>query len=203
MAHALRLIAALVLTLAGAACSIAPPVSEASIISYDFGPAPASPPAPALRQSLLVYDVSAPAWLDLSSIYYRLAYKDAVRPQAYADSRWVMSPAALLSGRLRGRLAAAGGAGIVQPGDGARANYALRVELDDFVQVFDAPGKSRAVVRVRASVLGNRSLLAQRGFSAERSAATANAEGGVRALVEASDEIVDQLVDWAVQQVKD
>lgn len=189
----------LALTLAG--CSIAPAPAPAPA-NYDFGPAPAGQPKGA-RQALLVHDVSAPAWLDSPLIHYRLAYQDSARPQAYADSRWVMSPAALLTQRLRGQLAASGSGGIVLPGDAARANYALRVELDEFAQVFDAPGKSRAVVRLRVSVVGNRTLLAQRDFNVERPAGTPDAQGGVRALIGASDEAIDRLVGWAVGYLKD
>jgi cholesterol transport system auxiliary component len=195
-------IAVVAVGLACAGCSIAPAPSSA-VAQYDFGPAPSTNSAQGLRQSLVVYDLSAPAWLDSPFIYYRLAYEDAARPHAYADSRWVTSPAALIAIRLRGRLAAAGKGGIVHPADGARANHALRVELDEFSQVFDAPGKSRAVVRLRASVLGNRALIAQRSFSVERPASTPDAEGGVRALIGASDEAVEQLVAWTVGSLKD
>ncbi len=191
---------ALALGLACAGCSIAPSPAPA-VANYDFGPVPDRHPAQGPRRALLVHDVGAPAWLDSPLIHYRLAYQDAARPQVYAESRWVMSPAALFTNRLRGQLAASGG--IVQPSDGARAGYALRVELDEFTQVFDAPGKSRAVVRLRASVLGNRSLVAQRSFSVERAARTPDAEGGVRALIGASDEAIDQLIGWAVGQLKD
>ncbi len=184
-----------------AGCSFAPPPAPART-QYDFGPAPASPLKGA-RQAFLVYDVSAPAWLDSPLIHYRLAYQDAARPQAYADSRWVMSPAALFTQRLRGRLAASGGGGIVLPGDPARVHYALRVELEEFAQVFDAPGESRAVLHLRASVLGNRSLVAQKTFSLERPASTPDAEGGVRALIGASDEAIDQIALWAAGYVKD
>src|SRR5882762_2080642 len=89
------------------------------------------------------------------------------------------------------------------PGRDAPAKYALRVDLEEFIQVFEAPGKSRAVVRFRASVLGKRSLTAQRSFSVERPAKTPDAEGGVRALIGASDEAVEQLIGWAAQQLKD
>ena len=187
------------LVLAG--CSFAPAPMPAPA-NYDFGPAPAGRPKGA-RQALLVHDVSAPAWLDSPLIHYRLAYQDAARPQPYADSRWVMSPAALLTQRLRGQLAASGGGGIVLPGDAARAHYALRVELDEFAQVFDSPGKSRAVVRLRVSVVGNRTLLAQRDFNVERPASTPDAQGGVRALIGASDEAIEQLIAWAVGYLKD
>lgn len=195
-------IAGLALALACAGCSFtpapAPPVAR-----FDFGPVPPGNPTQILRHPLVIYDVSAPAWLDSPSIYYRLAYQDAARPQAYADSRWVASPAELIATRLRGRLAPSGKGGIVHPADGARASYALRVELNEFTQVFDAPGRSRAVVRLRASVLGSRALIAQKSFSVERPASTPDAEGGVRALIGASDEAVDQLVAWAVASLKD
>jgi len=202
MARGAARIFALALVLAGAGCSLAPAPGSVTA-NYDFGPRPEGRPAPALRQALLVHDVGAPAWLDSPLIYYRLAYQDATRPQAYADSRWVMSPAELLTNRLRGQLAASGGGGIIQPGDDARAKYALRVDLDEFIQVFDAPGKSRALVRFRASVMGNRSLIAQRSFSVERPARTPDAEGGVRALIGASDEGVDQLIGWTIGNLKD
>lgn len=195
-------IAGYALALACAGCSVAPSPGP-EVTSYDFGPAPEKRSPQALRQALVVYEVSAPAWLDSAFIHYRLAYLDATRPRAYADSRWVMSPAALFSNRLRAQLAASGSGAVVQPIDGARTNYALRVELDEFTQVFDAPGKSRAVVRMRAVVVGNRSLVAQRSFSAERSARTADAEGGVRALIAASDDAIDQLIAWTMQQVKE
>ena len=196
-------IALLGLGLACAGCSIAPISSSTEVTQYDFGPDPAKGSAPALRQALLVYDVSAPAWLDSQNIYYRLAYQDAARPQAYADSRWVGSPAELIAGRVRGRLAASGKGGVIHPADGTRASYALRVELDEFDQVFDAPGRSRAVVRLRASILGKTSLVGQRSFSAEREAATPDAEGGVRALIAASDEVLDQLVAWTLASLKE
>ncbi len=190
------------LALACAGCSVAPAPGP-EFTSYDFGPAPEKQPAQALRQALVVHEISAPAWLDSAFIHYRLAYVDTTRPRAYADSRWVMSPAALFYDRLRARLAASGSGAIVQPIDGARTHYALRVEMDEFTQVFDAPGKSRGVVRVRAVVVGSRNLVAQRSFSVERPARSADAEGGVRALIAASDEAIDQLIAWMVQQVKE
>jgi len=182
--------------------ALSPNSSSSEVTQYDFGPMPQRD-APGLGHSLLVYDVNAPAWLDSPSIYYRLAYQDAARPQAYADSRWVSSPAELIGSRVRGRLAASGKGGIVHPADGTRANYALRVELDEFTQVFDAPGRSKAVVRLRASVLGKNALLAQKSFSVERAAATSDAEGGVRALIAASDEVLDQLIAWTVASMKE
>jgi cholesterol transport system auxiliary component len=196
-------LASLALGLLAGCGGLAPVSSTSDAVLYDFGPMPSGKPVQGLGQSLLVYDVNTPGWLDSPFIYYRLAYQDAARPQAYADSRWVGSPADLIGGRIRARLAAAGKGGIVHPADGTRASYALRVELDEFMQVFDAPGKSRAVVRLRASVLGKNALIAQKSFGVERPAATPDADGGVRALIAASDEALDQLVTWTVASLKD
>lgn len=170
--------------------------SRPEIASYDFGPAPAAAARPVLAKPLVVYDVGAPAWMDSTAIFYRLAYRDPARPQAYANNRWVMPPAALLTGRLRQRLSAASGAGVVMPADAIRTEAALRVELDEFTQIFDAVDRSRALVRMRATLLGNRAGILQRAFSAERTVASADAEGGVRALAAASDEVIEQILQW-------
>jgi len=184
------------------ACGIAPNAKN-EIATYDFGRvASGRDGGPRVRQPLLVRDVGAPAWMDSSSIHYRLAYRDASRPQAYANSRWVMPPAGLLTGRLRQRLSGAGG-GVILPTDGLRAPAVLRVELEEFTQVFDAADRSRAVVRVRASLVGPRALIGQRLFSLEKPASSPDAEGGVRALAAASDEVVEQLVEWVAAALKD
>ena len=185
-----------------AACSIAPQ-SRDGMASYDFGLAAADKEAnPRLQHDLLVAAVSAPAWMDNSSIYYRLAYQDAARPQPYAQSHWVMPPAALLGLRLRAGVARASKAAVFTPADGVRVEYTLRLELDEFSQIFDAVDKSRAVVRLRASLIRNRAVVAQQTFGIERAAATPNAEGGVRALIAASDEAGSRLIDWLAANMK-
>lgn len=188
--------------MACAGCSIAPPVAP-EFTNYDFGPAPRAARLASLRRTLVVYDAGAPAWVDSTLIHYRLAYQDAPRPRAYADSRWVMSPALLFSNRLRGQLAASGTGSIVQPGDGTRAGYALRVELEEFVQVFDAPGRSRALLQVRVLLSADREFVAQKTFRVEQPSHTADADGGVRALIAASDAAIDELIAWTRQNLKD
>ncbi|MBI4192298.1 MAG: membrane integrity-associated transporter subunit PqiC [Betaproteobacteria bacterium] len=182
-----------------AACSLGPASKDAPA-TYDLG-APRAHAAnqPRIRASLLVHNVAAPGWLDTPAIVYRLNYQDAARQQIYASSRWAAAPAALLTQRLRGRLAAASDGGVIGVADSARADYTLRLELEDFSQVFDAADASRAVVIARASIVNvaRRSLLAQTSFTVERAAASANAEGGVRALAAAGDELIEAVVAWA------
>lgn len=185
-----------------AGCAIGPQ-SPNGIANYDFGlPRSDKEAGPRLQHDLVVAAVSAPAWMDNSGIYYRLAYQDAIRPQAYAQSRWVMPPATLLGQRLRAGIARASKAGVFAPADGVRADYTLRLELEEFSQVFDAADKSRAVVRLRASLIRNHGPVTQQSFGIERAAATPNAEGGVRALIAASDEAGNGLIDWLAANMK-
>jgi cholesterol transport system auxiliary component len=171
--------------------------------SYDLGPPPVYPKSnPAIRGTVLIPPVRAPAWLDETDIVYRLLYEDSSRPQPYTMSRWAAEPASLLTDRLRGRFAAASD-GVVTPGYSASSDYTLRVELDDFSQRFDAPGKGRGTLRARASLLStrDRKLLAQRDFDVERESAP-NAPGAVKALSEATSAFLEELVSWTAQSVR-
>lgn len=183
-------------------CAIAPQTRE-GMVNYDFGLARADKEAkPRLRQDLVVAEVSAPAWMDNSGIYYRLAYRDAAQPRAYALSHWVMPPAALLGQRLRANIARANTAGVFTSADGVHTGYTLRLELEEFSQVFDNANSSHALLRLRASLINLRSVVAQQEFELEQAAATPNAEGGVRALIAASDAAGEKLVDWLARNLK-
>jgi len=137
------------------------PPAQTPAAVYDFGlQPPAGVPAasaisgqPQPWASLLVAEVAAPAWLDSQAIQYRLAYHDSAQTHSYANSRWAAAPAALLTQRIRSRIAAVTHSGVVSAGDGVRADYALRLELEEFAQVFDTVEQSRAVVRLRASLV--------------------------------------------------
>ncbi|HUX24186.1 MAG TPA: ABC-type transport auxiliary lipoprotein family protein [Burkholderiales bacterium] len=183
-------------------CALGPQPRE-GMANYDFGlPRWGKDANPSLQQELVVADVAAPAWMDNSNIYYRLAYQDATRPRAYALSHWVMSPAALLGQRLRADIARASKAGVFAPADGVRAEYLLRLELEEFSQVFDTATSSHAVLRLRAILMRKRDVVAQRQFDIEQAVATPNAEGGVHALIAASDTAGAKLVDWLAANMK-
>jgi cholesterol transport system auxiliary component len=188
--------------LAGCASGSAP---GQSMVRYDFGlsnlaasagpqaVAPAFPPGAAIK----VLDVGAPAGLDSDEFHYRLQYADGQQTHVYASSRWTMTPAQLLTQRLRTRLAARGA--VVAGGDLVQAPV-LKLDLDNFEQVFDAPGASRGIVAVRATLLKDGALLAQQSFSASRASPSADAPGGARALAAASDAVIDQIVAWLARQ---
>ncbi|MBL8382406.1 MAG: membrane integrity-associated transporter subunit PqiC [Burkholderiales bacterium] len=183
-----RRLAALLAAGLAAACSIGPKPAAAPA-AWDFGP-PADA-APRVRvKSLAAIEVTAPRWIDTVGTHYRLAYANAAQPMAYAHTRWVMPPPALLEARLRERLVA-GGALL------GGAGPTLQLDLDEFAQVFDSEKASRAVVRARATLKAGREVLRQQRFVVDLPAASPDGPGGAAALARAADRLVDTVLDWA------
>ena len=192
----------LLLPIGFAGCSLGPEKRDPPTV-FDLGPHRAyTAGAPAINATLLIPPVSASPWLDNPNIYYRLTYRDASRPDAYAQNRWTLSPALLLTERLRARFAAVS-RGVVTVQDGAIADYALRIDLEDFSQSFDDAQTSKVTVRLRASLISvsTRALHAQRSFSVDRSAAP-NAPGAAQSLAAAGDAVIEELAAWTAQNLK-
>lgn len=200
----LRGIASVVMAAALGGCTLFPPPAEAPA-HYDLGPLPhyrrASLPLPA---TVKLPEVTAPSWLEGQGIVYRLAYDEPARLRSYARSQWRAPPSALVTQRLRARFSAASRSGIVTEDDGAHADYALRVDLSDFSQIFSGPAASGVTVRARVSLvdIGRRTLAAQRVFSIERPAPGPDAGGAVAALAGASDELIEEVLEWTREQLR-
>ncbi len=180
-----------VLVLGTAGCGVGPKPRDA-VTAYDFGLPAASRPVllGGQNRALAQVLVTAPNWMDTTQLHYRLAYANAARPAAYAQTRWVSTPSNLIEARLKERAVAGG---VLLGGSGS----ALRVELDEFSQVFDAEKTSRAVLRARASLASGRDVTAQKAFLIEVPAATPDGPGGALALGAAANRLVDDVLAWA------
>ena len=183
----LALGAALLLTACGVGPKPLPPVGN-----YDFGLADSTAPKLTLKNIAQV-EVSAPRWLDTVSLYYRLAYADGNQPRAYTQTKWVMPPAGLVEARLKER-AVAGGAVV------GGAGPVLRIELDEFSQVFTTATSSKAVLRARVTLISTRDVLRQKAFVVEEPATSADGPGGAAALKRAAENFVDTALAWAGAQ---
>ena len=195
-----RLVALLGALVAG--CMATPGVH---VTTYDFGlDAPGSRSSIRLPGTLAIEPIHAPSWFDGSEIFYRLAYRDPTRRDAYSQSHWVGPPEELLAQRLRQKLDTAFEGGVADREGAVASDFLLRVELGEFSQVFDTPDSSRAVVRVRASLIDvkHRRLLAKKEFDAERTAPTPDAAGAVHGLRAAGDAALDALIDWLGAQLQ-
>jgi cholesterol transport system auxiliary component len=62
--------------------------------------------------------------------------------------------------------------------------------------VFDAPGRSIGKVALRASAFNGQQLITQKTFNRQAPAPTPDAEGGARAMAQASDEAIADVMRW-------
>ena len=149
----------------------------------------------------MLQEVKAPLALDSAAVLYRLAYSDAQQLRPYAYARWSMPPAQLVQQRLRESLSLS--RAVVSPGESS-VPLALRVELQEFSQLFDTPQTSSGFVRLRATLVevkgGADQLVAQQVFVKQQPAFSADAPGGVRALMAATDAAVEEIGAWLQRQ---
>jgi len=184
---------------------------------YDFGPSRLSAPA-AKRMTglapLVVGEVEANPALDSTALLYRLAYADAQQLHPYALARWSMTPAQLVRQRLREHLGQRHA--LFNPGDSGLSDAAsapalptpltlpapltLRIELEEFSQLFETPDRSVGLLHLRATLTraspSGEKWLAQRSVVVQRPAPSADAAGGVRAMTAATDAAVLEIDEW-------
>jgi cholesterol transport system auxiliary component len=195
------------------ACSALPDKPMRAAL-YDFGPGPLSAPATtrqAPQPPLSLADITTPGGaLDNQAVLYRLAYSDAQQLRPYSQARWSMPPAQLVRQRLRETLGRT--RPVFNAGEGPALNRGaslgvlprtLQLELEEFSHLFNAPGSSVGLIRLRATLVENlpsgEKLLAQRSFIVQRPAPSADAPGGVRALTAATDAAIEEMTTWLQQ----
>ena len=190
-------------------CSVLDKPTRATM--YDFGPgelstqALASPPVPALSPLAIADIATSGGALENQAVLYRLGYVDAQQLRPYSQARWTMPPAQLVRQRMRDRLSQQ--RVVLNAREGVALNRSqntnlpmLRLELEEFSQLFSAPDTSIGLIRLHATLVeitpaGER-LVAQRNLSVQRPATTPDAAGGVRALTAATDAAIDELDAW-------
>lgn len=202
-----------------AGCSVLPdPPKRAEV--YDFGPglptvatptasAGAATATPAALPPLALAEVSTTGMPEGSTaLLYRLDYANAQQLRPYAQTRWSQPPAQLVQQALRDELGQRravllGESGVGQLLDNGRPPTVVRAQLEEFSQVFSAPGTSSGLVRLRVSVADSTTagekLVAQRVFTVQRPAPTADAVGGTRALAEAARQASAEVERWLEQ----
>ncbi|MEM8512743.1 cholesterol transport system auxiliary component [Massilia sp. MP_M2] len=166
---------------------------------YDFGAPSAQRFTPANPSSqlppIVVMDATGGAVLDNERMVYRLNYADPLQARTYAGSRWSGTPLALVTQRLKVRLAQAG-VTVLSATDAANRVPILRIEIDDFVHAFSSTSASEGQIQLRASVLADHRLVAQQSFAHSAPAPSQDAAGGVAALAAGTDRIALDLKKW-------
>ena len=204
-------------------CSVLP-TPPARALVYDFGPGLQAPVAdstvatatPSVQlPTLALADVQSAGRNDNSTaVLYRLAYTDARQLRPYQQARWAMPPAQLVQQALRMQLgerravlsaddalsAAREGTGLSAATGAGSLPTVLRVELEEFSQVFSSASTSTGLVRLRATLveptLEGEKLLGQRLFTMQAPAPSADAAGGTRALTDATAQAAQAIAQW-------
>lgn len=186
-----RLLPLLASSLAMGACvsvDLAGKSARTPVAYFDLGEQPSGEAGP-MVVGLRGVEVAAPSWLDTPAMQYRLAYAEAARRSSFSESRWVAPPPELIRQSLRRTLA---------PAEGGAGGCRLHVDVDEFIQRFDAPQSSTAIVELRAALLAPRgeAPLARKAFRVSQAAPSADARGGVAALAAATREAADAMRAW-------
>lgn len=168
------------------ACSLAPPRQQQSTTYYDL-PAFKAEASAALRS----LDVVPSSWLAGTAMHYRLLYADANRREHFAGSRWSGQPAELLGIRLQRSLMASH--------DGPGAGCRLRLDLDDFSQVFDSAQRSRMVLEARATLYGAQQKVLGRHAISLAEPAGSDAASGVAASGPLGTALIRELRGWIAE----
>ena len=119
-----------------------------------------------------------------------------------------MLPAQLVRQRLRERLSQR--RVVLNAREGVALNRVqnaslpmLRLELEEFSQLFSAPDASVGLIRLHATLVditpAGEKLVGQRSFGVQRPASSADAPGGVRALTEATEAAIEEIEQWLLQ----
>lgn len=187
------------------ACGSAP---QTQVKVFDFGPGMMQPPpvptsGAANLPDLVLAEVEAAPALDGNALLYRLAYAEPLQLRPYAQARWSMSPSLLFRQQVRSTLGQR--RAVLTAGDaGASRALVLRLELEEFSQVFDSAERSQGVVRIRATLSqagagAAAKTLAQTSLQVQQPSVSADAAGGAQALVRASAALIGQLDRWVAQ----
>lgn len=186
MRRSLQSAALLLLVLATSACLTGGRRGgDAAMTAYDLGLPVMRAEAGGAAGTRWQLEVKAPVWLDSAAMVYRLAYADPAQWREFSQARWVAPPAGLLERRLQRLLGYAPA--------GRRGACLLRLELDEFSQVFTDPQRSHALLSLQASWFdGERKPLLVKPVRIELAAGT-DAQSGVAALVQAVGSLGEQL----------
>ena len=193
-------------------CSALPDKPVRAVL-YDFGPGdltykPTTRQAPLPPLAIDEVGTSGGA-LDNQSVLYRLTYQNGQELRPYNMARWASPPAQLVRQRLREQLGqrrsifdARGGLALNRS-QNAVLPLLLRLDLEEFSQVFTAADASVGLIRLRATLIEQATsggkLVAQRSVVVQRPAPSADAQGGVKALTQATDAAIDEIDAWLQQ----
>lgn len=139
--------------------------------------------------------------LESEAMLYRLLYNNEQELVPYANSRWSMPPAQLLNQRIKSYINQFNGV-VISANEIIQDAPILRLELEEFSQHFTSPYASYATIQFRASLIQRNGMITQKHFAATSTSATADAAGGAKAMPQATNLALTELLAWIQTQIK-
>ncbi|PRC94556.1 hypothetical protein S2091_0559 [Solimicrobium silvestre] len=177
------------------ACASAP----TTLSYYDFGAPTASTPLTCTLPAIHLPDITSPNSLDSNAMLYRLTYINDQQALTYANNRWSMSPAQLLTERIKAHLTDSG-ATLIDNGVNNANGMQLRLELVDFSQYFSDTTHSYSQLKLRASLIRKGTLLAQTTLQQQANANAPDAQAGAQAMRIATGALMNDVNIWLCKQ---
>lgn len=160
------------------ACSV--PLKEPT--THDFGSFPGT--AYADKPDITV---KAPKWLWENRIHYRQLYSEPTSVKSYTQDTWIAPPPELFAQQL------------MSTAD--TQHYALKIQLLDFEQQFDAPQQSSVVMRFNAQALSEdgKDVVSTKTVSLKLPAPSPDAAGAVTGFANITQQAVHEINVWIEQ----
>ncbi|MGE5500325.1 MAG: ABC-type transport auxiliary lipoprotein family protein [Ignavibacteriales bacterium] len=191
------LVAALLVPL-GACISLFPKSKPAQLYRFEV------PAVEATQASAPVGVLLSPIDFQAASASDRILTITGGEAAYVKDARWV-SPAAILFEEAVTRAFRGGRARLLQRGDVAQAQYALKLEVQSFETSYDAPNSAPEVVVAVHGLLSrntDRTVVGDRVFTARAQASDNRMSGIVPAYDQAVGDALGQLTGWVNSSVK-
>lgn len=152
---------------------------------YDFG---LNAEATRIDSKVDIGQVTAIDAIDHRRIRYRLNYKNPAQVFTYTQSRWASSPADLLAAKLRSIASTS-----------SSSNCSLKLQIESFDHMLETPTTGMGVVRLHVSLSEKKSrqVVASQQIQGSAPAPSADGEGGVMALDQASTKAIVKALEWA------
>lgn len=194
MQNQFKILLASLLVLCLSACSFMDTRPQATL--YDLGPLPKKQEVYLKDNATIKTAVDSQQWMEINQMVYRLNYQNNQQVRFYTQSSWTATPSELFKNRLDTFLIASRNVTYEEKGV---PHLKLYVYIDDFSQHFESASDSKARILLRARLFKDGILVAQHSFAKIVPAETPDAAGGAKALAQASDKIIFDLIQWVSQ----
>ncbi len=162
--------------------------TKQNIAVYDFGLSGPKESNQQINSKIKLEEPVSTASLNHNKIRYRLNYQNPSQIFFYTRSRWATTPSELFSNMLSKTVNVA-----KNP-----MSCSLKLKIEAFDQVFQTPSASEGFVQLSVFLIEKKSqkVISSQLFTESVTSTSPNAEGGIVALQQASENTLKKVINW-------